>query len=145
MNFKEFKAAGHWPTLLAAFLYFDISFMIWYMLGLLSVFIGDELNLSATEKGLLVASPILGGAAFRIVWGTLVDYFGPRRAGLVGITVRLGYDANAHTLRCPWHRWEFDLQTGHAVIPMPLRLKTFPLRIIEDKVQIDLHGSAVEQ
>ena len=27
MNLKAFKQAGHWPTLLAAFLYFDVSFM----------------------------------------------------------------------------------------------------------------------
>jgi len=28
MKLAEFKKAGHWPTLLAAFLYFDISFML---------------------------------------------------------------------------------------------------------------------
>src|ERR1700752_4253757 len=32
MKFAEFKKAGHWPTLLAAFLYFDISFMAWVAL-----------------------------------------------------------------------------------------------------------------
>ena len=33
MKFQEFRRAGHWPTLVAAFLYFDVSFMVWVMLG----------------------------------------------------------------------------------------------------------------
>jgi NNP family nitrate/nitrite transporter-like MFS transporter len=37
MKLAEFKKAGHWPTLLAAFLYFDISFMAWVALGPLIV------------------------------------------------------------------------------------------------------------
>jgi MFS transporter, NNP family, nitrate/nitrite transporter len=87
VSFKEFKEAGHWPTLLSAFLYFDVSFIIWYALGPLSLFIAEDLQLSATEKGLLVATPILAGAAFRILWGILGDHLGPRRAGLIGIGI----------------------------------------------------------
>ena len=34
---KSFWSAGHRPTLLAAFLYFDLSFMVWVMLGPLGV------------------------------------------------------------------------------------------------------------
>ena len=30
---SSFLKAGHWPTLAAAFLYFDASFMVWVMLG----------------------------------------------------------------------------------------------------------------
>jgi NNP family nitrate/nitrite transporter-like MFS transporter len=87
LKVREFAKAGHWPTLLSAFLYFDISFLIWYALGPLSIFIADDLRLSATEKGLLVATPILAGAAFRILWGILVDHLGPKRAGLLGIAI----------------------------------------------------------
>jgi MFS transporter, NNP family, nitrate/nitrite transporter len=87
MNFREFKNAGHWPTLLSAFLYFDVSFIIWYALGPLSLFIAEDLHLSATEKGFLVATPILAGAAFRILWGILGDHLGPKRAGLLGIVI----------------------------------------------------------
>lgn len=33
-------------------------------------------------------------------------------------------------LRCPWHRWEFELNTGRAVIPsVKQRLKTYQVRI----------------
>ena len=46
MKFAEFKKAGHWPTLLAAFLYFDISFMAWVALGPLMVYIAHDMNLA---------------------------------------------------------------------------------------------------
>ncbi len=79
------RRSGHWPTLLAAFLYFDISFCVWYLLGPLGNFIAEDLQLSATTKGLLVATPLLGGSLFRIVLGGLSDQLGPRRTGLIGI------------------------------------------------------------
>jgi len=60
MSFREFRRAGHTPTLVAAFLYFDVSFMIWVILGPLGPFIGESLKLSATQKGFLTAVPRLG-------------------------------------------------------------------------------------
>lgn len=30
---SNFWTSGHWPTLLAAFLYFDLAFMVWVILG----------------------------------------------------------------------------------------------------------------
>jgi hypothetical protein len=33
MTDKGFLKAGHAPTLLAAFFYFDMSFMVWVILG----------------------------------------------------------------------------------------------------------------
>jgi len=85
MTLAEFRRTGHWPTLLAAFLYFDVSFCVWYLLGPLGNFIAEDLQLSATQKGLLVATPLLGGSVFRIVMGILTDAIGPRRTGLAGI------------------------------------------------------------
>ncbi len=87
MSFAEFRKSGHWPTLLAAFVYFDISFCMWYLLGPLGNFIADDLQLTATQKGLLIATPLLGGSIFRIVLGALADHLGPRRTGLVGIVI----------------------------------------------------------
>lgn len=34
---RSFWQTGHKPTLLSAFLYFDLSFMVWYLLGPLQV------------------------------------------------------------------------------------------------------------
>jgi NNP family nitrate/nitrite transporter-like MFS transporter len=87
MNVRELRSAGHWPTLLAAFVYFDFSFCIWYLLGPLGNFIVEDLHLSATQLGFLIATPLLGGSLFRIVMGALADHFGPRRMGLVGIAL----------------------------------------------------------
>jgi MFS transporter, NNP family, nitrate/nitrite transporter len=87
MTLKEFRRSGHWPTLLAAFLYFDLSFCIWYLLGPLGNFIAEDLGLSASEKGFLIATPLLGGSLCRIVMGALTDRIGPRRTGLIGIAL----------------------------------------------------------
>jgi NNP family nitrate/nitrite transporter-like MFS transporter len=81
---REFLKAGHLPTLLSAFLYFDMSFMVWVLLGALAVQISADLALSPAQKGLMVALPVLAGALLRVVFGVLVDKFGPRRAGIIG-------------------------------------------------------------
>ncbi len=81
---KSFWKAGHPPTLLAAFLYFDLSFMVWVVLGPLGVQIANDLNLNAAQKGLMVATPVLAGALLRIVMGVLVDHLKPKLAGAIG-------------------------------------------------------------
>ena len=43
----DFWSAGHKPTLFAAFLYFDLSFMVWVLLGPLAVQISTDLHLTA--------------------------------------------------------------------------------------------------
>jgi NNP family nitrate/nitrite transporter-like MFS transporter len=84
---RSFFRCGHWPTLLAAFLYFDVSFMVWGVLGVLINDIVIELPLGAAQKGLLVATPILGGALLRLPMGILADRFGGRRAGMFGLAL----------------------------------------------------------
>ena len=80
----SFWKAGHPPTLLAAFLYFDLSFMVWVVLGPLGVQIANDLGLNAAQKGLMVATPVLAGALLRIVMGVLVDHLKPKIAGAIG-------------------------------------------------------------
>src|ERR1700733_10967592 len=88
---KKFFRAGHMPTLLAAFFYFDMSFMVWVILGPLGVQIANDLHLDAGQKGLIVAVPLLAGALLRVVNGVLVDRIGPKATGLVGqVIVILG-------------------------------------------------------
>ena len=76
-NFKALKGEGHWPTLLAAFLYFDFSFMVWTMLGPLSTELAEALAvtgfiMTASQKATLLSLPILSGALLRVV-----PIFGP--------------------------------------------------------------------
>jgi NNP family nitrate/nitrite transporter-like MFS transporter len=83
MNLKEFKQAGHWPTLLSAFLYFDVSFMVWVMLGPLALYITKELNIPVAEKFTIVAIPILSGAFFRLILGSMADHIGAKLTGIL--------------------------------------------------------------
>ena len=43
--------------------------MVWVILGPLGPFIGEAYKLSATQKGLLTAIPLLGGSFFRHILG----------------------------------------------------------------------------
>ncbi|WP_057915435.1 nitrate/nitrite transporter [Peribacillus muralis] len=89
MKISELKRNGHAPSLLASFLYFDISFMIWVLLGALGVYITKDFGLSPAEKGFVVAIPILGGSFFRLVLGFLTDRIGPRKTAIGGMLVTM--------------------------------------------------------
>ena len=80
---RGFLKAGHTPTLFSAFLYFDLSFMVWVILGPLGVAIAKTFHLDPAQKGFMVAIPILAGALFRIVNGVLVDHIGPKTTGII--------------------------------------------------------------
>ncbi|GAC1581614.1 MAG: nitrate/nitrite transporter [Sphingomicrobium sp.] len=80
---NSFWQSGHKPTLIAAFLYFDLAFMVWVLLGPLGPSIAKDLHLSAAQKGLMVATPTLAGAILRLVNGLLVDRIGPKRSGAI--------------------------------------------------------------
>ncbi len=82
---KEFFKVGSPSTLFSAFLYFDISFMIWVMIGALGIFITDEFGLTPAQKGMLVSIPLLGGALLRIPMGIFSDKFGSRIVALCGM------------------------------------------------------------
>lgn len=87
MKISDLRNNGHWPTLLTSFLYFDVSFMVWTILGALGAQIGKTLALTPQEKGVMVAIPILAGAALRIVLGFAVDRFGGKPTGIVAQSV----------------------------------------------------------
>ena len=79
---KNALKSGHWPSLAGAWLHFEVSFIVWLLVGALGIAIAEEFVLSATQKGLLVAIPLLGGALLRIVVGPFTDQFGAKRVGL---------------------------------------------------------------
>ena len=87
-GFKDLKGQGHAPTLFMAFMYFDMSFMVWTMLGPLSTEIAEALALgghimTAGEKATLLSLPILSGAILRIVLGFGVDKLGAKMTALM--------------------------------------------------------------
>jgi NNP family nitrate/nitrite transporter-like MFS transporter len=94
---NSFWKAGHRPTLIASFLYFDLAFMVWVMLGPLGVQIASDLGLTHAQKGMMVATPVLAGALLRIFMGLMVDHLKPKLAGAIGqVTVMV-------SLFLAWH------------------------------------------
>jgi len=91
-----FWKAGHRPTLIAAFLYFDLAFMVWVLLGPLGPDIAKALALTPAQKGLMVATPTLAGAVLRLVNGLLVDRIGPKRAGAISQVIVIAGLATAY-------------------------------------------------
>jgi len=85
MKLAELKTFGHWPTLLASFLYFDFSFMVWTMLGPLAPEISESIEggLTSGQIGTMVAIPILSGAILRILLGFGVDKIGAKKTALL--------------------------------------------------------------
>ncbi len=109
----SFWKAGHTPTLLAAFLYFDLSFMVWVILGPLGVQIASDLKLDAAQKGLMVATPVLAGALLRIVLGVLVDHLKPKLTGIIAQIVVMA------SLFVAWH---FGVHTFEQVLALGVAL-----------------------
>jgi NNP family nitrate/nitrite transporter-like MFS transporter len=91
MKLSQLRNSGHWPTLLTSFLYFDVSFMVWTLLGALGALIAPALGLNAQEKFLMVSTPILSGAFLRIALSLLVDRIGTKATGIAAqLVVMLG-------------------------------------------------------
>ncbi len=109
MNLAALKKSGHLPTLITSFLYFDVSFMVWTLLGPLGVQIGETLGLNAQEKGLMVAVPILAGALLRIVLGVTVDHIGAKKTGIIAQLIVIAGLVGA---------WLIGLRDFHATLMM---------------------------
>jgi len=91
-GFKALKGQGHTPTLFAAFIYFDMSFMIWMILGPISSEIIDSFAVAGfvmtmSQKSTLLSLPILSGALLRIVLGFGVDKFGAKKTALIAQSI----------------------------------------------------------
>jgi NNP family nitrate/nitrite transporter-like MFS transporter len=131
MNKNTFLRAGHTPTLISALLYFDVSFMVWVILGPLAPFLRQQFRMTATAQGLLVAVPLLGGSLFRPVLGVLADRIGGRRAALAGLSLTstalvIGWMVAS----TPWHLFVLGFFLGIAgasfAVALPLASRWYP-------------------
>ena len=50
----------------------------------------------------------------------------------------LAMDSSRKVLRCPWHHWEFFLDSGQAVLPVKQRLKLYPAEARDGWIYVDL-------
>lgn len=75
--------SGHWPSLAGAWLHLTVSFMVWLLVGAMSIPLMVALQLSETEIAWLVSLPLLGGAVLRMVAGWSADRLGARPTAVV--------------------------------------------------------------
>ncbi|WP_309496612.1 MFS transporter [Sulfurovum sp.] len=102
IGFDRLKGEGSPSTLIAAFLYFDFSFMVWTMLGPLATEISDSMAsygflMTASESATMLAVPILSGAFLRILLGFMVGRIGAKKTALIAqsiVTITLFYVAS---------------------------------------------------
>ncbi len=71
-NYKQ------WSVLAMNTVAFAANFAVWTMFSIIGIRIKQELNLTDTEFGILVATPILTGSLSRLPLGLLTDRFGGR-------------------------------------------------------------------
>lgn len=58
----------------------------------------------------------------------------PIEAGPSGLTL-----GEPHSIvRCPWHKWEFEIATGRALADAKLRVRRYAVRVEGDEVVVSL-------
>ncbi len=72
------ESSKKWSVLTMNTLAFACNFAVWTMFSIIGIKIKDELGLTDTEFGVLVATPILTGSITRLPLGLLTDRFGGR-------------------------------------------------------------------
>ncbi|HEY1369477.1 MAG TPA: Rieske (2Fe-2S) protein [Gaiellaceae bacterium] len=54
---------------------------------------------------------------------------------------RYRLDPGRPVVRCPWHGWEFDLETGRSVIdPRDARVRAYAVRVEDGSIVVDVPG-----
>jgi NNP family nitrate/nitrite transporter-like MFS transporter len=81
--------SGHWPSLAGAWLHLTVSFMVWLLIGAMSISLARDLQLSDQQVAWLVALPLLGGAGLRVLAGWSADWVGARPTALVILVAEL--------------------------------------------------------
>ena len=74
---------GHWPSVIGAWLHLTVSFMVWLLMGALSVTLAQDLHLSQTDRALVLSLPLLSGALLRVVAGWSSDWYGAKPTGVL--------------------------------------------------------------
>lgn len=64
------------------------------------------------------------------------------RGRITGMAVARGpgfdvvWERDGELLRCPWHAWEFELETGRSVSSARIRAKTYEVVVIQDEIYV---------
>jgi 3-phenylpropionate/trans-cinnamate dioxygenase ferredoxin subunit len=53
---------------------------------------------------------------------------------------RVAVAASARLVRCPWHKWDFDVASGRCVVDPQLRVRRYPVTVEDGDVVVSLDG-----
>jgi NNP family nitrate/nitrite transporter-like MFS transporter len=67
MKISELRTSGHTPSLFSAFLYFDVSFMVWVILGALMPFIATDPSLSGVNLQITPTAQVTQAQPYTLV------------------------------------------------------------------------------
>jgi nitrite reductase/ring-hydroxylating ferredoxin subunit len=65
---------------------------------------------------------------FRAISGTCPHHGGPLGQGAM----------EGSLVTCPWHSWQFESSSGECMLDPTLRLRTYPVRVEENNLLVDL-------
>jgi nitrite reductase (NADH) small subunit len=51
----------------------------------------------------------------------------------------------ASVVRCPWHKWEFEIATGRCLVDDKLRVRTYAVRVEADEIVVSLERTGAIQ
>jgi nitrite reductase (NADH) small subunit len=62
---------------------------------------------------------------------------------IVGTTLpsdvyEFNYGLEGRILRCPWHEWEYDITTGHAVFDEKVRVVTYAVEVVDGEIAVTI-------
>ncbi|WP_435317025.1 Rieske (2Fe-2S) protein [Haloarchaeobius sp. TZWSO28] len=47
-------------------------------------------------------------------------------------------DPERNSVHCPWHFWEFDLETGRSIVDKSTGLRTFDVTVDDGKITVEI-------
>src|SRR5258708_40117486 len=48
------------------------------------------------------------------------------------------YGKEGRILRCPWHSWEYEIETGQSVFDPNVRVVTYPVEVADDEICVTI-------
>jgi len=93
------------------------------------------------------------GAAFYATLNRCPHARGPLCLGRVAPRIAVGergpgsltVDFERPTISCPWHGWDFDLETGRALGDDQLKVRTYPVHVLDGRVYVEASRSSGER
>ena|SRR5579872_2046333 len=63
------------------------------------------------------------------------------KATATGRGYQIGWEKDGEILRCPWHGWEFEIETGSTLLPPWRRIRRYPVLVEDGAVHVEVPAS----